>query len=117
MQAGDCYSPILGRLLSRQREAKRLDCKLILLSFQVTSDCSSQFSTSVQAQNVPECDGEAWFNFIPSWILMSTALQLNLAQAQGMDINFGKICWDDPLLWHHPMLSDNLSRTQKWFMI
>jgi hypothetical protein len=86
---------------------------LILLSFQVTSDHSSQFSTSAQAQNIPECDGEAWFDFIPSQILMSTALQLNFAQAKGMDINFGKICQDDRLLWHHPMLSDNLSGMQE----
>jgi hypothetical protein len=47
---------------------------------------------------------------------MSAALQLDLAQAKGLDIDFGKIRRDDPLLWHHPMLSDNSSGTREWFM-
>ena len=65
---------------------------------------------------MPECDGEVRFDFIPSHVLMSAALQLDLAQAQGVEMNFRKIRRDDPMLWHHPMLSDESSGSREWFM-
>jgi hypothetical protein len=116
MQAGDSYSPIYGRITSRQRKAEKLDCKLISFTCEVTSECSAQLATSLQAQNVPECDGEAQFDFIPSRILMSAALWLDLSQGQGVDMNFWEIRRDDPMLWHHPMLSDESSSSREWFM-
>lgn len=116
MQAGDHYSPIYGRITSRWRKAEKVDCKLISFTCQVTSECSSQLATSSRAQNVLECDGEAWFDFIPSCILMSAALQLDLLQGQGVKMNVREICQDDPLLWHHPMLSDKSSSSWEWFM-
>jgi hypothetical protein len=65
---------------------------------------------------VPECDGEGRFDFIPSRILMSAALQLDLSQAQGVGMNFREIRRDDPILWRHPMLSDETSSSREWFM-
>ena len=51
-----------------------------------------------------------------SWVLISAALQLYQAQAQDIALNFWDIHWDNPLIWKHPMLSDELSSTREWFM-
>jgi hypothetical protein len=116
MQARDRSSSTEGRLASLSRKAERLDCKTIKLTCPLTSNCSSQVATSLWAQTVPECDGEARFDFIPSRVLLSAALQLDRSQLERVELDLGKIGRDDPLLWHHPMLTDESSGTREWFM-
>jgi hypothetical protein len=115
MQARDRSSPTEGRLAGRSRKVERLDCKIIILICPLTSNCSSQVATSLRAQTVPECDGEARFDFIPSRVLLSAALQLDRSQLERVDLDFSKIGRNDPLLWHHPMLADESSGTREWF--